>query len=333
MLDASMTDVPFFDLPLVAEYEDKQSILKNRIRKNYRHLRKWAKNNQTNAFRIYDLDIPGYPFTIDYYAGYLYIQYFSKEQEDLEPTNPLYDELMQALTDLFSAAHNQIVLKKRFRRERLQQYEKLEAQRELFPVIEHGLTFLVNLTDYIDTGLFLDHRQTRHFIGSHCKGKRMLNLFAYTCAFSIHAAAHGAAFTKSVDMSNTYTRWGRLNFEANGLPESIHPIVRADCMVFLDQEIRSKALYDVIVIDPPTLSRSKKMQDFFDIQQDYVTLVQKALLLLHHEGVLYFSTNSRKFKFDETLFGQCLIKNISHATLPIDFHNQKIHQVWKITKR
>jgi 23S rRNA G2069 N7-methylase RlmK/C1962 C5-methylase RlmI len=164
-------------------------------------------------------------------------------------------------------------------------------------------------------------------VSSLAKDKKVLNLFAYTCSFSVHAAIGGAAFTKSVDMSNTYTDWGKENFTLNGIPLKNHPIIRADCMKFLNEE---RGAYDIIVIDPPTISRSKKMEEMFDVQLDYSTLISKALKLLLPGGVIFFSTNSRKFKFDESLFPQCVIKEISDKTFPIDFHNKKIHRCWKI---
>lgn len=163
------------------------------------------------------------------------------------------------------------------------------------------------------------------------KGKRLLNLFAYTCSFSVQAALAGASFTKSVDMSNTYCDWGRENFALNALPPKNNVIVREDCLKFMNEEIAASAKYDLIVIDPPTISRSKKMEQMFDIQEDYPYLIKKALQLLSPDGVIFFSTNSRKFKFDESLFNACSIQEISEKTLPIDFHNKKIHRCWKIT--
>jgi 23S rRNA G2069 N7-methylase RlmK/C1962 C5-methylase RlmI len=165
-------------------------------------------------------------------------------------------------------------------------------------------------------------------VASFAKGKRVLNLFAYTCSFSVHAAVAGASFTKSVDMSNTYTQWGRENFILNSLPAENNPIIREDCLKFLDEE-RSK--YDLIVIDPPTISRSKKMEQMFDIQIDYIALITKALKLLAPGGTIFFSTNSRKFVFDATQFKGITVVDISAKTLPIDFHDPKIHYCWKIT--
>ena len=199
-------------------------------------------------------------------------------------------------------------------------------------MFEYGAKFWINLNDYLDTGLFLDHRETRKMVASLANNKRLLNLFAYTCSFSVQAALAGALFTKSVDMSNTYTDWGVQNFRLNELSLENHEIVRADCLKFMEEEIYSGANYDIIVIDPPTISRSKKMDQLFDIQLDYPFLIKKALQLLSPGGFIFFSTNFRKFKFDASLFEKCLIQEISDKTLPIDFHNKKIHRCWKINQ-
>ena len=196
-------------------------------------------------------------------------------------------------------------------------------------MLEYGVKFKVNLVDYLDTGLFLDHRETRRMVALLAKGKKVLNLFAYTCSFSVHAVVAGASFTKSVDMSNTYTDWGRDNFRLNGLSLENNPIIREDCLKFLEEE--RGVLYDLIIIDPPTISRSKKMEQMFDVQIDYIYLIQQALRLLAPNGIIFFSTNSRKFDFDETHFSGCRIVDISKQTIPIDFHNQKIHRCWKIS--
>lgn len=317
-------------LPVIGEGEDKSSPFRNRIRKNYRHIRKWAKRTETNCFRIYDRDIKEYPLAIDFYNGRFCIHYFiSSREESDEPREDLHEEALGALHSIFNADEDSIYWKTRIKRERTEQYERADSEGDFFTVLEYGLKFRVNLSEYLDSGLFLDHRETRRHIGSIAKGKRLLNLFAYTCSFSVHAAAGGAAFTKSVDMSNTYTEWGRQNFLLNGIPLKNHPIVRADCLRFLEEE-REK--YDLIIIDPPTISRSKKMERMFDVQEDYVFLILRSLELLAEGGSLFFSTNSRKFRFDETQFPDCTILDISKKTIPLDFHDQKIHRCWLLKK-
>ncbi|CUI16907.1 conserved hypothetical protein [Candidatus Protochlamydia naegleriophila] len=318
-------------LPAIADGEDKSSPFVNRIRKNYRHVRKWAKRTHTDCFRIYDKEIPQYPLAIDFYAGRFCVHYFSRSIDDPEPPKEIVDETVQALKTIFAIDEELVFWRTRSKRKETRQYEKMGGAKEFFTVLEFGVKFKVNLVDYLDTGLFLDHRETRKIVASASAGKRVLNLFAYTCSFSVHAAAAGAAFTKSVDMSNTYTAWGRDNFDLNGFPLQDNPIIRADCLKFLDEEVRSRVKYDIIVIDPPTISRSKKMDQLFDIQVDYTTLISKALKLLVKGGMIIFSTNSRKFVFDSLLFPTCSIVDISHKTLPIDFHDPKIHRCWKIT--
>lgn len=316
--------------PDICDGEDKSSSFKNCLRNRYKHIRKWAKRTQTNCFRIYHHEIPSYPFDIDFYAGRFCIHYYSKEREEIEPPQELKEEVLRALKELFGIVDEQIYFRTRFRRAKTEQYEKANASKEFFVVQEYGVKFKVNLVDYLDTGLFLDHRETRRTVALLAKGKRLLNLFAYTCSFSVHAALAGASFTKSVDMSNTYLAWGEQNFLLNGLCMKNNVLVRADCLKFLDQAIFGKEAYDLIVIDPPTISRSKKMDQMFDIQEDYPNLIRKALLLLTPNGTLFFSTNSRKFRFDATLF-DATCEEISSKTLPLDFSDPKIHRCWKIS--
>jgi 23S rRNA (cytosine1962-C5)-methyltransferase len=320
-------------LPAIADGEDKSSSLGNRIRKNYRHVRKWAKRTETDCFRIYDREIREYPLAIDFYAGRYCVHYFSRVDEEGETPKEIVEETEKVLCTIFGAKPDAIFWRNRMKRKETRQYEKIGESKDFFTVLEYGVKFWVNLVDYLDTGLFLDHRETRKIVADASKGKRVLNLFAYTCSFSIHAAISGAVYTKSVDMSNTYAAWGRDNFILNGIKANNHEIVRADCLKFLGDEIWNGGKYDVIIIDPPTISRSKKMDQLFDIQVDYETLISQSLDLLSDNGVIFFSTNSRRFTFDQTLFKGCSIQDISKKTLPIDFHDPKIHRCWKLTKR
>lgn len=314
-----------FYIPLVQDSEDKTSPLKNCIRNRYRHVRKWAKAAQTNCFRIYDRDIKEFPLAIDYYDGRFCIHYFSYDRERDEPKLEHRQGVEEALASLFSAKPSDLFWRTRVRREKTEQYEKVAEAKDFFPVMEYGVKFWINLTDYLDTGLFLDHRETRRYAASLAQGKRVLNLFAYTCSFSVHAAMAGAASTKSVDLSNTYTSWGRDNFVLNGLSLERHAIERADCMQFLQED---RGVYDLIIIDPPTLSRSKKMEKMFDVQIDYPFLIEKALDRLEKGGAIIFSTNLRTFVFDRTRFPSCQIVDVSKKTLPIDFRDPKIRYCW-----
>ncbi|MBA3815525.1 MAG: class I SAM-dependent methyltransferase [Parachlamydiaceae bacterium] len=318
-------------LPNISDGEDKSSPFINCLRNSYRHLRKWAKRTYTDCFRIYDRDIPQFPLAIDLYAGRICVHYFSRGKDTDEPSPELKEEVTKALCTLFGVTVPMIYWRTRAKSKETRQYEKIAAINEYFTALEYGVKFRINLIDYLDTGLFLDHRETRMLIAHASAGKRVLNLFAYTCSFSVHAAVAGATYTKSVDMSNTYTAWGRENFILNDLSTRNNEIVRADCLKFIDDEIRSGTRYDIVIVDPPTLSRSKKMDQLFDIQVDYIALLKKSMALLNPKGVMFFSTNSRKFIFDNNAFTGCRIEDISHKTLPIDFHDPKIHRCWKIT--
>lgn len=321
------------DLPQILDGEDKSSPFANSIRKNYRHIRKWAKRSLTNAFRIYDREVAHYPIAIDFYAGSYCVHYFSPTRQSDDPPQELVEETAKVLNTVLGAAEKDIYWRTRSKNKATRQYEKLGASDEFFTVLEYGVKFKVNLLDYLDTGLFLDHREMRHLVALQAEGKRVLNLFAYTCSFSVQAAMAGAIFTKSVDMSNTYTEWGKDNFILNEISLKNHPVIRADCLKFLNEEIRSGETYDIIIIDPPTISRSKKMEQLFDIQEDYISLLSKGLKLLSNKGAIYFSTNSRKFILDETQFPECRFTEISDKTIPIDFRDAKIHRVWKISKK
>lgn len=320
-------------LPILSDDEDKTSILKNRIRKNYRHIRKWAKRTETDCFRIYDRDIKEYPLAIDFYAGRFCLHLFADASgsEEEDPRPDLRTAAETALSSLFGASSQDMYWRIRKRRAKIEQYEKKDESQKFFIVTEYGVNFKVNFSDYVDTGLFLDHRETRQMVAHLAPNKRVLNLFAYTCSFSVHAARAGALYTKSVDLSNTYTSWGKENFLLNELSLATNEVVRSDCMQFLEEEVCSSRKYDIIIIDPPTLSRSKKMEEMFDVQVDHVFLITQALRLLTPGGVIFFSTNSRKFRMDESLSAICSLQDISKKTIPFDFHDQKIHQCWKIS--
>ncbi|MCX6987300.1 MAG: class I SAM-dependent methyltransferase [Chlamydiae bacterium] len=324
---------PAFNLPSLLDNEDKTSAFKNRVRKNYNHIRKWAKRTQSNCFRIYDRDIKEYPVAIDFYNGRFCVHYFTFTKDSDAPPEDLYQETNDLILSLFNTDTSHIYWRTRIKREKTQQYEKSNSSNSYFTVQEYGIKFKVNLTDYLDTGLFLDHRETRQIVAKACKSKRLLNLFAYTCSFSVHASAQGALSTTSVDMSNTYIAWGKDNFILNNLSLQNNVMIRADYEKFLEDEILSSTKYDVIIIDPPTISRSKKMDKMFDIQIDYIALIQNSLRLLEKDGILFFSTNSRKFHFDGDVFTDCMIEEISKKTLPMDFHDPKIHRCWKMQRK
>lgn len=318
----------------LADSAERSSPLANRLRNNYRHLRKWGRREGIDAFRLYDRDIKEYPLAIDYYGGRFCLHHYEDASSERDE-EALILAVEEALQLAFDPGPLQLYWRHRFRRGRLVQYERRgEGADEFFTVQEHGLQFWVNLTNYLDTGLFLDHRRTRQLVARAAAGKRVLNLFAYTCAFSVHAAAAGAAETVSVDLSNTYLSWGRGNFELNGLGEENNRLVRADCLGYLERAIRRKERYDMIVMDPPTLSRSKKMTGLFDLQRQHSAVIQQALQLLDGGGHLFFSTNARRFAFDATGLPDSIeAKEISGQTLPPDFRDRRIHRCWQIRYR
>jgi 23S rRNA (cytosine1962-C5)-methyltransferase len=320
-----------FYLPEILNPEDKSSPLGNCIKNNYRHLKKWAKRTNTDCFRIYDREICHHPIAIDIYAERFCVHYFSKDRLETEPLEEYKNEIDTLLNSIFGVSKERIFWRTRTKTKTTRQYEKQNDFQDFFVVHEYGVKFLVNLIDYIDTGLFLDHRETRKLSSSFAKGKKVLNLFSYTASFSVHAAMNGASYTKSVDMSNTYSSWARENFKINGLNQKNNEIVREDCLKFLKIESASKNKYDLIIIDPPTISRSKKMVELFDIQEDYISLINHSSMMLNQGGIILFSTNSRKFVLDESLFPHLKFFEITHKTIPEDFKDPKIHRCWKIT--
>lgn len=320
-----MTDIIF---PQLLDGEDKSSPFRNCLRNQYRHLRKWAKRTSTDCFRIYDRQIAGFPLAIDLYAGRFCIHFYSSKEYQ-EPSSELTQCVESTLKLLFGVAADKIFWRTRMKTKETRQYEKAGESKEFFVAHEFGVPFKINLSDYLDTGLFLDHREARKLVSEHSFGKRVLNLFAYTCSFSVHAALRGAVFTKSVDLSNAYTRWGKDNFLLNRMSLDRHVIVKADCLKFLKEE---KEKYDLIIIDPPTISRSKAMEQLFDVQIDYVDLILKAVKLLSKNGVIFFSTNSRKFNFEPELLGSCQTREVTKKTLPIDFSDPKIHRSFVISQ-
>lgn len=302
----------------------------NRLIKNYKHYRKSAKRTDTDCFRIYDRDIPEFPLTADYYAGKFLFQYYSK-MHDEEVPNEILNIVNEGLKTVFGISGSEIFWKVRKKRALLEQYEKMSGSRDFFIGKENGMLFYINLKDYIDTGLFLDHRPAREIAASMAQGRSILNLYSYTGSFSVYCAKAGAKSTLSVDMSNTYTEWASENMKLNGFGAKDHHFLRDDCMKYLDGAVREKQKFDLIIIDPPTISRSKKMDEMFDINKDHSELIRKsAMLLKSKNSLIFFSTNSRKFKMDLELESDFDIEDISPKTIPEGFRDKKIHKVYLI---
>ena len=285
-----------------------------------RHHGRWARRQGLEAYRIYDADLDEHPLTVDRYGDSLYVAVYGKGEE--EPETEQYRDL---LTEVLEVPVERIYFKLRRRQSGSQQYEKLAARREEFAVAEYGRRFLINLTDYLDTGLFLDHRATRKLVGEQAAGKRILNLFAYTCSFGVYAATGGARRVDNLDLSTTYLDWGRRNFTLNGIDPERHGFLKADALQWLAGPVGEP--YDLIVLDPPTFSNSKMMKEVLDTQRDHVTLINACLDRLTPEGSLYFSTNYRRFRLDEAAL-QRPAREITAQTLPPDFRRKNLHRCW-----
>ncbi len=327
-------------------------IFANRLDKRHKHLRKWARRTGVSCFRVYDRDIPEIPLSCDLYEEadtgrrHLLISLYERpyEKDEAEEERWLL-AMKEAAADILSVDPELAYTRMRKRqRGESSQYERVSVSRERVTVIEGGSRFLVDLSAYLDTGLFLDHRPARAMVRSEAEGKRVLNLFCYTGAFSVHAAAGGASSVTSVDISNTYLSWAAENLTLNGFaasfpssPASRYPLVREDVKAFLAASMRSGRRWDLIVCDPPTFSNSKRAVDILDVNRDWASLCRGCLALLAPGGSLYFSSNSRSLKFDPAEIGgaaaneRTTVRDLTEASIPEDFRDRRVHRLWKIT--
>ena len=320
-----------------AEYEaatlgEGAQMICNRLQKNLKKIKSWVKKQNTNCYRLYDADMPEYAVAIDVYDKWVHIQeYAPPKSVDPEKAENRLRDVLDAVPVALKIDRSQVVLKQRMVQKGKRQYEKQDKQEQFFEVQEGDCRFYINLKDYLDSGLFLDHRPIRTDIGKWAKNKDFLNLFSYTCAASVHAAVGGARSTTSVDMSHTYLNWGRKNLALNGLADTHHEFVQADCVAWLEEAQSGKDRYDLIFMDPPSFSNSKRMLDIFDVQRDHVKLITLAMGLLRPGGTLVFSNNLRRFKLEHDALKQFTIDDISAQSIPQDFaRNQKIHQCFLI---
>lgn len=305
-------------------------MLVNRVRKNLKRLRPWTERERITCFRIYDRDIPEIPLSIDDYEGRLHVALWARGGGF--PDEDLVEALLGALSAELGIPREGIFVKQRRRQQGGSQYDRADQQRARFTVTEDGLAFQVNLSDYVDTGLFLDHRRMRAKVRAESEGRHALNLFSYTGAFSVHAAAGGARSTTSVDLSNTYLDWTERNLRLNGFDGDEHTLVRDDARAFLADHRPPDDGYGVIVLDPPTHSRSKRTDADLDIQRDHAALLKDCLRLCRTGGTIFFSTNYRKFKLDAPLPPKTRIEEITKQTIPFDYRDQRIHRAWRIEK-
>lgn len=308
----------------------------NRLEKNLKRLSKWARQNQVGCYRVYDADLPEYAVAVDIYRGedvWVNVQEYEPPKSiDQGKADQRLAGVLAEIPRVLDLPPDHVFLKIRRKQKNTDQYEK-QGDSGLFHVVEEGGCKLwVNFQDYLDTGLFLDHRPIRALIRQQAQGKRFLNLFAYTGSATVHAAKGGALATTTVDMSNTYLQWAKKNLALNDL-HGDHEFIQANCPEWLAQEAGHplKRQYDLIFLDPPTFSNSKKMEEIFDIQRDHVPLIRHAAALLAPAGILYFSTNFRRFKLDQEALAGCKIEDITASTIPEDFsRNPKIHYCWRI---
>ncbi|SUO94334.1 Ribosomal RNA large subunit methyltransferase L [Suttonella ornithocola] len=322
---ASEENTETLSSPLLSE---NAQMFANRLRKNLSKLDKWAKKVLTTAYRIYDKDLPEYAVAIDRYADWILVQEYAPPKDiPVAKAEQRLMDVIQALPSCLSVNPKKIVLKTRERQAGKKQYKRLQQSDEKIIVTEGAAKFWVNLKDYLDTGLFLDHRSMRRRIFEEAKDKKVLNLFCYTASVSVQAALGGASYTTSVDLSQTYLDWAWENFDLNEL-SSRHRLERGDVMEWL---VGGKDTYDLIFCDPPTFSNTKKTQRVFDVQQAHPTLIERCMKRLAPGGVLYFSNNYRGFKWDNTLNQRYQIEEISATTIDLDFkRHANIHRVWKI---
>ena len=299
--------------------------------KNIKHLDKWAKREGLEAYRIYDADIPNYSAAIDRYGDYIVIQEYvaPKSVPEKVAQHRLLD-MLQCTVAVTKVPGDHIILKVRERKKGDSQYEKLNELKHTLLIKEYGASFIVNLWDYLDTGIFLDHRLIRKHILENVKGKDFLNVFAYTGTATVYAALGGAKSTTTVDMSRTYLNWAKDNLKANNIKFDKHNFIQADCLQWVNTDTKK---FDVIFADPPTFSNSKRMLDVFDVQRDHVSLIKSLVAKLNEGGTLIFSNNYRNFKLDyEQMDAMGLeVIDTTVSTIPEDFkHNKKIHNSYII---
>jgi 23S rRNA (cytosine1962-C5)-methyltransferase len=313
--------------------EQKLQMFENRLEKVFKHRSKLARRQNISCYRVYDHDLPEFPFAIEIYDDKIYLAEYLRRHgmEDEE-----HEAWLSACEDVTSKVLNipvdNIYSRQRNRKSgRFGQYQKLSEEKEFFTVEESGLKFLVNLTDYLDTGLFLDHRITRNMVIKEVEQKRILNLFCYTGSFSVYAAAGNASSVTSVDLSKTYLTWAEDNFVINRFKDKEkYNFIHADVKQYL--KTLQPNSFDLVVMDPPTFSNSKRMKDFLDIQKDHVELINDVLKAMTKDGILYFSTNYTKFILDSENIEAASIKDITKATTPFDFEGKLKRWCYRIVK-
>ncbi len=315
---------------LSAKALEQAEIFRARLTKRVRHLRRWPTKMGITCYRLYEHDVPELPLVVDRYEDYLHLAEFARPNEHTPAQHADWLDLMRrTAAEVAEVPLDHVFLKKRERQRGTAQYERLGSEQHLIVAREGGLQFEVNLSDYLDTGLFLDHRITRGMVREMAAGKRFLNLFAYTGSFTVYAAAGRAASTVTVDLSYTYLDWAQRNMAHNGFQGPDHEFVRDDALHFLQGHGR-RAAFDLAVVDAPTFSNSKSLEDYWDIQRNHVELLNRLVELMASGGTIFFSTNFRRFKLAEAEIRGVTIREISRQTVPADFRNRRIHRCWRM---
>lgn len=318
--------------PLPRDPGPDRAALANRLRKNARHLGKWARRHDVTCYRVYDRDVPEFPLAIDRYGEWVHAQRYAERWASIADDAAHDAAEVAAIAEGLGTDPARVVLKTRARQRGTAQYTASAAGGAPMVVAEGGLRFEVNLGAYLDTGLFLDHRDTRALVRSRAGGRHVLNLFAYTGSFSVYAAAGGAARSLTVDMSRTYQHWTRRNFLLNGVDFRRHALACEDALVFLARAVAQRARFDLIVLDPPSFSNSKRMAGSFDVQRDHPLLLRQCLALLAPDGEIYFSNNRRGFRLDPALASDARFEEITARTVPEDFRRHRPHRCWQVTR-
>lgn len=310
--------------------DGEQNDFANRLKKNCRQLLKWAAKENIECFRVYDRDLPQFNFSVDLYGKWIHVQEFAPPKSVDEKSAKLrMNQGLEVVREVFDVNRDRVFIKTRSRQKGKSQYQKKASREKMYVVREGEGYFLVNFTDYLDTGLFLDHRNVRLEIAKIASGKRFLNLFGYTGAATVHACIGGAASTTTVDLSAKYLDWAKMNLSLNGFGGPSHQFVQADCVKWLG-ECRDQ--FDLIFLDPPTFSNTKKEKRVFDVQNDHAPLIKSAMKHLTQDGLLIFSTNFRKFILQNDLSDLYNIKEVTQKTIPLDFKRRgSIHKSWEIT--
>ena len=310
-------------------------ILKNRLLKNQKKLKSFINKGNLEAYRLYNKDIPEYPYLIDIYGEHavIYEQGKKLSDEDQIKRELHQKDIETVLEEAFGIPLSLQHFKTRERQKGNEQYRPSnDREDEFLTITEPPFKFYVNLDRYLDTGLFLDHRPLRQFLFLNCEGKKVLNLFCYTGSLSVAAAMGGGKVT-SIDMSATYLDWAYENFKLNNLDPKNHVFYQADVLKELPIRKEQKELYDIILLDPPSFSNSKRMEEDLDIERDHPLMIRDCMNLLKEDGTLYFSTNKRKFSLHSIIESQYKVKEISQWTIPQDFHQTYIHRAFAITKK